>query len=231
MSGAPSGTLPFLCMQLLEGVMYWKVSLTSWPYFLPLTYIVENFILMSLLSVPDWMSFHLSASSKESRCRSSLLRSGLIVMPLGVWPLLERIVETSTARFNFTSTGRERVESFLYLPSRKQSRTEYELTSLFKVDSILRHSSKSVLCLWYLEVFWGHSLIPCMTTLNLRSPGKIPLGKADPEAGLTGKWAVPLVTDVFASLMNDELAGGWPLTDSLPCNAAISLCCLSLVEF
>ena len=100
-------------------------------------------------------------------------------MPLGVWLLLERIVETSTTRFSFTSTGQGRVDSFLYLPSRKQSRTEWELTSLFKVVNILSHSPMSVLYLWYLEVFGGDSLIPCITTLNLRSPGKTPLCLGD----------------------------------------------------
>ena len=73
--------------------------------FLPLRYIIEDQILISLLSVPACISFQHSPSKSDSLCLSSFDRSGLIVMPWGAWALLASIVVTSTERVSLIKSS------------------------------------------------------------------------------------------------------------------------------
>ena len=137
--------------------------------FLPRRYKTDDLILISFLLTPDWISVHLSFISKRSVSCSWIDMSGLTVMPSGRSLLLDRMDETSIARFSFIKSGRGRWEWALYLPRRKQSLIENDCISASNFESTGSTWSTSCLFLSDLDVPLGHSWIPYTTTLYLRS--------------------------------------------------------------
>jgi len=56
----------------LEGEKYCRWLLRTWACLMPFRYMIEDWILISLLSVPACISFHHSLSKRDSRCLSLL---------------------------------------------------------------------------------------------------------------------------------------------------------------
>ena len=102
-----------------------------------------------------------------------------MVMPTGVLSLLYSKFEASTTRLSLIRRGLGRLACVLYLPRRRQSRTECGFMSVFTLVMIEIDPLRSDLQRSGLGVPLGHSLRPNVMTLNLRSPGRIPLGGLD----------------------------------------------------
>jgi len=120
----------------------------------------------------------------------------------GRLPLLDKMDETSIVQFSFTKSGRGNWECDIYLPKRRQSLIEISCISLSNFENTDNALLASCLPRSDLEVPLGHSWIPYITTLYLRSENCVFVGGisldlfVDSDTFWTGK-----------KLLEDSVAG------------------------
>lgn len=120
--------------------------------------------------MPEVIRDLLSRSKADSVALSDLVMNGLIdTAELTSLRLLIRMLETSHERVNLTRIGRSRVCSLEYLPSLVLSHIECSDSSGYMDCTIVQTDFTSLAIRACLGVPLGHSLIPYITMLNLRS--------------------------------------------------------------
>ena len=83
---------------------------------------------MAFRGTPDWIKDHLSFKSIDSRFLSLGDMSGLMMTEAPIDDLLlDRTLEASAARMNFTSRGRDFLASTEYFPRRWMSLMEWDV--------------------------------------------------------------------------------------------------------
>ena len=147
---------------------------TIWPWSLFWTKILFCLILIVLHSTPlEWIRKHPFFSRRDSVRRSSRV---IILISSGSDLALDNNKETLIVRVSLTKIGRGLDDWSQYLPSLKRSRIDKGLMLLSPSVAICVTLSRSCSKRSCLGVPLLNSLIPYITTLNLRSSWSLSLG-------------------------------------------------------